>query len=172
MRISRRETLAREGLKERHPRANRMPHPDRNYLAFAHKGIACTAPYSQASPSAQPTPLLGSPWVGPIKAALKCLKLPTITPGATSTLFCPPLPPLSSPDDAGFRTPFPLTPPRRPETCNPPRMLCRAKPQGLVRPSSSPAGCETPRRSSATQPFHYFFFPLANVIPRFSNLLT
>ena len=37
-----------------------MPTTDRNYLAFAHKGIAYTTPYSQgfqASLSAQPTPL-------------------------------------------------------------------------------------------------------------------
>ena len=43
--------------------------PDRNYLAFASKGISST-----------------TPWVGPINAALKRLKLATATPGATSTL--------------------------------------------------------------------------------------
>ena len=34
----------------------------------------------------QSTRRLGSPWVGPINAALKRLKLATVTPGATSTL--------------------------------------------------------------------------------------
>ena len=42
---------------------------DRYYLAFASKGISST-----------------TPWVGPINAALKRLKLTTVTPGATLTL--------------------------------------------------------------------------------------
>ena len=57
----RREALAREGLETSQPRAV----PDRNYLAFAPEGIIITStrtPYfqgSQASLSAQPTPLRG-----------------------------------------------------------------------------------------------------------------
>ena len=43
---------------------------------------------------------LGSPWVGPINAALKRLKLAIVTPGATLTL--------SASSSAGVRTHFPL----------------------------------------------------------------
>ena len=59
--------------------------PDRNH---APKGIASTTPYSQGLRFLyrHSRRRLGSPWVGPINAALKRLKLATVTPGATSTL--------------------------------------------------------------------------------------
>ena len=62
-----------------------VPSPDRNH---APKRIASTAPYSQGFRLLyrHSRRRLGSPWVDPINAALKCLKLATVTPGATSTL--------------------------------------------------------------------------------------
>ena len=66
-----------------------MPSLDREQLAFVPKDITSTTPYSQgfqALLSAQPTPLRESLGVGPINAALKRLKLPTVTPGATLVL--------------------------------------------------------------------------------------
>ena len=64
------------------------PPPDRNYLAFAPEGVmASTTPYSQGFRflCRHSRRRLGSPWVGPINAALKRLKLATVTPGATVT---------------------------------------------------------------------------------------
>ena len=60
---------------------------DRNYLAFAPKGIASTTPSSQGFRFLyrHRRRRLGRPWIGPINAALKCLKLATVTPRATST---------------------------------------------------------------------------------------
>ena len=63
--------------------------PDRNYLVFSPEGIGFTIPYSQGFILLyrHSQCRLGSPWVRPIKAALKRLKLATVTPGATSALF-------------------------------------------------------------------------------------
>ena len=55
-RATRGRALVREGLVYYQSGAIRYPHPDRNYLAFAPKGIISTTPYSQGF-QAQPTPL-------------------------------------------------------------------------------------------------------------------
>ena len=59
--------------------------PDRNHTP---KRIASTTPYSQGPRflDKHSRRRLGNPWVGPINAALKRLKLAPVTPGATSTL--------------------------------------------------------------------------------------
>ena len=89
---------------------------------------------------------LGSPWVGPMNAALKRLKLVTVTPGAQPQP-CPSLPLLSS--SAGFRTPFPL-PTRSRSLCI---LCCTNQTSG----SSAAAVLQCPvmpnsRRSSARSP--------------------
>ena len=58
------------------------------YLTFAPEDIASTTMYSQGFGLLYrySRRRLGSPWVGPINAALKRLKLATATQGATSTL--------------------------------------------------------------------------------------
>ena len=65
----------------RHP----IPSPDRNH---APKRIASTTPYSQGFRFLyrHSRRRLGRPWVGPINASLKRLKLATVTPGASSNL--------------------------------------------------------------------------------------
>ena len=58
-----------------------VPSPDRNH---ARNRIAFITPYFQGYRHSRRR--LGSPWVGPINATLKRLKLATVTYGATSTL--------------------------------------------------------------------------------------
>ena len=98
----RRRALDRESLvpAASHP----IPSPDRNH---APKRIASTTPYFQGFRFLyrHSQRRLGSPWVGPIKAALKRLKLATVIPGATSTL--------STSSSAGVRTLFPVPSPTR-----------------------------------------------------------
>ena len=63
-----------------------IPSPDRNH---APKRIASTTPYYSQGVRflyRHSRRRLGSPWVGPINAPLKRLKLATATPDATSTL--------------------------------------------------------------------------------------
>ena len=80
-----------------HELTHSIPHPGSQLLRiFPQKGITSRRPcllfsgLFQASLSAQPTPLReGSPWVGPINAALKRLELATVTPDGTSTLSAP-----------------------------------------------------------------------------------
>ena len=62
-----------------------VPSPDRNHAPIRR---ASTTRYSQGFRFLfrHSRRRLGSPWVGPINAALKRLKLATVTPGATSTL--------------------------------------------------------------------------------------
>ena len=62
-------------------------------LAFVPGGMpSTTTPYSQGFRLCyrHSRRRLGSPWVGPIKATLKRLKLAKVTPGATSTMFASP----------------------------------------------------------------------------------
>ena len=86
--VTRRGVLARAGLVYHQPQAIRQPHRDRNYLAFAQKGVSYSIPYFQdfRLPYRRSRRRFGSPWVDPINAALKHLKLATVTPGVTSDL--------------------------------------------------------------------------------------
>ena len=63
-----------------------IPPPRRNYLEFAPKGVASTTLRTFKSFRLlyrHSRRRLGSPWVSPINAAPKRLKLDTVTPGAT-----------------------------------------------------------------------------------------
>ena len=92
----------------RQPRAIRHS-PDRNYLAFISKGIASSTPYSQGFRLLyrHSQRRLGSPWVDPIKAAIKRLKLATYGhPSQVQLQPCPYLPTSTLSSSAGFRTHF------------------------------------------------------------------
>ena len=92
------QSICQKKIEERHsiesfvchqPRAIRYP-PNRNYLAFAPKGVASATPYSQGFRLLYRRTVDAAwgvcPWVGPIHAALKNLKLATVTSGATFNL--------------------------------------------------------------------------------------
>ena len=106
---------------------------------------------------------LRSPWVGPINATLKRLKLTTVTPGATSTLSASSaslfLCRCSNAFSSSFTHPaINLQPPSR-------SVLYQT-------PGSSAAVLQSPvmpnnRRSSATQSVHYFSFPPGPRFPVF-----
>ena len=150
-RATRRRALDRESLVAPSREPSETP-PDRNHLAF-----------SPTKPHSQGFRLLyrhnrqrrfGSPWVGPIKEALKRFKLTTVTPGATSTLSA------SSSAVYGRLFLFP-----HPRGHSPLRIRCCTKPQGQVRRGSSPSLCEIaddplPRSPSIISPF-----PSAHVSP-------
>ena len=66
--------------------------PDRNYLAFAPKGIISTTPPSRGLEAAsllyqRSQRRLGTPWVGPINAARKRVKLATVQSRLTGLGF-------------------------------------------------------------------------------------
>ena len=114
---------------------------------------------------AQSTSLRECPWVGPINAALKHLKLATVIPGATLTLsassaslfLCRCLDAfLSSFTHAGIN----LQPPSRIVLYQAPGSSAAVF-QSSVMPNS--------RRSSTTQSVHYFSFPPRPCFPAFSN---
>ena len=151
--------------------ASRQPSdtpPDRNYLVFAPKGITSTTPYSQGLRFLYRHSLshLGSPWVGPIKAALKHLKLATVTPGATSiwsassaSIF---LCRCSNAFSSSFtHTAINLQSPSRTALHQIPGSSAAVL-QSTVIPNNS-------RRSSATHSVHYFSFPLGPRFPAFST---
>ena len=109
---------------------------------------------------------LGSPWVSPINATLKRLKLATATSGATSTLSASSayllLCWLFSDDFFYFPTNAAMNLQPRSHT-----VLCQT-------PGSSAAVLQSPvmpntRRSSATQSVHYFSFPPDPRFPAFSS---
>ena len=144
-----------------------IPSPDRNH---APKRIASTTPYSQGFRLfyRHSRRRLGSPWVGPINAALKCLKLATVTPGATSTL------PVSSASLFLCRCSeaFPFSFTHAAINLQPhSRAVLYQAPESSAAVSQSPV-MPNSRRSSAMQSVHYFSFPPAHVSPRSPTLPT
>ena len=163
----RRRAFDRESSVYRQQRGIRYPPPDCNYLAFAPEVIAPTTPYSQHFKSLyrHSRRRLGNPWVGPINAALKHLKLATVTPGsilnlsASSASFflcrCP---------DAFYsfftHAAINLQPPSLTVLYQTPGSKAAVL-QSLVMSNS--------RRSSATQCVNYFSSPPCSRFPAFSS---
>ena len=140
------------------------PSPDRNH---APKRIASTTPYSQGFRFLyrHSRRRSGSPWVGPINAALKHLKLATVTPGATSTLSASSVPLFLYRCSGAFSSSF---------THAAINLQPLSRTVLYQTPGSSAAVLHSPvmpnsRRSSATQSVHYFSFPLGPRFPAFSN---
>ena len=139
-----------------------IPSPNRKH---APRRIASTTPYSQGFRLLfrYSRRRLRSSWVGPINAALKRLKLATVTPSATSTLssahlfLCR----CSDASSSSFtHVTVNLHPPSR-------TVLYQA-------PGSSAAVLQSPvmtdsRRFSATQSVHYLSFPPDPRFPAFSS---
>ena len=141
-----------------------MPSADRNH---APKLIASTTPYSQGFRSLykHSRRRSGSPWVGPINAALKRIKLAIVTSGAPSTWSAPSASLLLCRCLDAFSSSFThsainLQPPSRTVLYQAPGSS-EALFQSLVMPNR--------RRFSATQPVHYFSFPLGPRFPASSN---
>ena len=141
-----------------------VPSPDRNH---APKRIVSISPYSQGFRFLyrHSRRRLGSLWVGPINAALKRLKLATVTPGATSTLSASSASLFLCRCSDAFSSSFThaainLQPP----SCT---VLYQAA-------GSSAAVLQSPvmtnsQRSSATQSVHYFSSPPGPRSPAFSS---
>ena len=141
-----------------------IPSPDRHH---APKRIASTTPYSQGFRFLyrHSRRRLGSPWIGPINAALKRLKLATVTSGATSTLSASSASLFLCRCSDAFSSSFThaaihLQPPSRTVLYQTPG-LSAAVLQSPVMPNS--------RRSSATQSVHSFSFPPGPRFPAFSS---
>ena len=140
---------------------------DRNDLTFAPKDIASTTPHSQDFRFLyrHSRRRWGSPWVGPINAALKRLKLATVTPGATSTLSASSASLFLCRCSDAFSSSFThaainLQPPPRDALSQVPGSSAAVL-QSPVMPNS--------RRSSATQSVHYFSFSPGPRFPAFSS---
>ena len=151
------------------PAANHpiLPSPDRSY---APKRTPSTTPYSQGFRFLyrHSRRRLENLWVGPINAALKCLKHATVTPGETPTLSASSASLFLCRCSDAFSSSFTHAGTHAAINLQPPSRTVLYQTTG-----SSATVLQSPvpnsRRSSATQSVHYFSFPPDPRFPTFSS---